>query len=315
MKIAVDREMVSNLQSLRECTLCFRRCGIDRTSGDKGPCRAGLLPRVAASVQHTGEEPPICGERGSGTIFFSGCSLRCVYCQNYQISQSRVGGDITPPRLAELMIDLQERGSHNINLVSPTQYVPQIHAAINMAKSMGLSVPVVYNSHGFDAPEALQLLDGAVDIYLPDLKYSDDEVAKRLSGVEGYVRASRKAISGMFDQVGHLEIDPGTGLAKRGLLVRVLVLPEGLAGVKESLLFLKDSFGTRLAISLMAQYHPVYRAKEFPPLDRPITASEYEEAVDDALALGFEEAWIQDRESTCVGIPDFTSERPFLFAQ
>ena len=308
-----DSERLSQLPFMDHCVLCFRRCGVDRRTGSTGPCHAGLVPRISACVQHKGEEPPLCGDKGSGAIFFSGCSLRCVYCQNYRISQLLLGEELSVMGLAQLMNDLQDRGSHNINLVSPTHYVPQILAALTIAKQAGLTIPVVYNSHGFDSTETVSLLEGAIDVYLPDLKYSDDGNARRLSGVEGYTKASREAITSMFHQVGHLEIDSNTGLAKKGLLVRILVLPGGLAGVRESLQFLKECCSARLAISLMAQYHPMYEASHFPPLHRTVTPSEYEEVLDFATELGFEEMWIQDLKSAETGIPDFSSDTPFNF--
>lgn len=304
---------IKALPYMDRCLLCGRRCGADRRSGKTGPCRAGLFPRLGAWVLHMGEEPPLSGAAGSGAVFFSGCSLRCVYCQNYRISQELFGREVSLARLAGIMLELQRSGAANIDLVSPTHYAPHIAAAIIEARDMGLRLPIVYNSHGFDTPEALDLLEGLVDIYLPDLRYSDEKVAERFSGVNGYCETARSAIERMFHQVGHLVVDPSTGLASRGLLVRLLVLPEGLAGVERSLLFLKERFGTRLAVSLMAQYHPLYKAGLHPPLDRTITTREYEQAVDMAISLGFEEVWIQDLESTELGIPDFGSKNPFRF--
>jgi putative pyruvate formate lyase activating enzyme len=308
-----EENEVKGLPFIERCFLCGRRCGIDRRGGKTGPCRAGLFPRVGAWVLHMGEEPPLCGTAGSGAVFFSGCSLRCVYCQNYRISQQLFGQEVSLAGLAGIMLELERNGAANIDLVSPTHYAPHIAAAIVRARDMGLGLPIVYNSHGFDTPEALDLLEGLVDVYVPDLRYSDETVAEKLSGVKGYCETARGAIERMFRQVGHLVVDPSTGLASRGLLVRLLVLPAGLAGVEESLLFLKERFGTRIAISLMAQYHPLYKASLHPPLDRTITPGEYEQAVDTAIELGFEEVFIQDLESTELGIPDFGSETPFQF--
>ncbi len=278
-----------------------------------GPCRGGVYPRIAACVKHTGEEPPLCGKGGSGAIFFSGCPLRCVYCQNYRISQYVYGKEVSLEELALAMCQLEQQGCVNINLVSPTHYVPQIVEAVQRARAMGLTLPMLYNTHSFDSLETIDYLEGIVDIYVPDLRYSDDQIAERYSGVKGYCAAARSSIERMLSQVGHLTVDPVSGLAGRGVLVRILVLPGDLAGVKNSLVFLRKRFGPELAVSLMAQYHPMFKAEQHPPLDRTITPEEYEEAVNCALALGFEEVWIQDLDSPSVGLPDFSRAHPFTF--
>jgi len=299
--------------ALRTCTLCGKRCGVDRTSGVRGPCGSGVLPKVARWLPHMGEEPPLSGTRGSGTIFFSGCSLRCIFCQNYTISQEHGGMEIPSGRLVEIMLDLEARGCHNVNLVSPTHFVPQIVVALDKARGLGLSVPVVYNSHGYDSAEALGLLEGKVDIYLPDMKYACNSTARELSGVGGYREVNRLALSLMYAQVGHLQEDPDTGLAERGLIVRILVLPGGLAGVKESLLDLAQAFGPDLSLSLMAQYAPAHKARSRPPLDRAVTEEEYSEVVRFAEDLGFSSLWVQDPASSEVGVPDFSAETVFAF--
>ncbi len=276
-------------------------------------CGAGTFPKVARWLPHMGEEPPLIGTGGSGTVFFSGCSMRCVFCQNFAISQHGEGGEISIERLAEVMMELQTKGCHNINLVSPTHYAPLIALAVEEAKTRGLCIPVVYNTHGYDAPEALAWMAGKVDVYLADVKYASDACAERFSGIRGYTRVNRKALHTMFSQVGHLQEDPETGLAERGLMVRILVLPENLEGAKDSLVLLKREFSTDLCLSLMAQYVPLYRAGECPPLDRTLQADEYEEVLEFALALGFDRLWVQEPEAAKVGVPDFSADVPFAF--
>jgi putative pyruvate formate lyase activating enzyme len=260
-----------------------------------------------------GEEPPLIGTHGSGTIFFTGCSMRCIFCQNFSISQLDEGEEIPVARLAEIMLELQAMGCHNVNLVSPTHFVPQIAVAIETAKKGGLKIPVVYNSHGYDTPEALSLMTGKVDIYLADAKYADDDHAERFSGIQAYSRVNREALRIMFSQVGHLQEDPETGLATRGLMVRILILPDGIEGARESLLHLKREFSTDLCLSLMAQYTPLHGATQGPPLNRRLEEREYEEVLDVAESLGFTRIWCQDPTAAHVGVPDFSAEVPFAF--
>lgn len=246
-------------------------------------------------------------------MFFSGCSLRCLFCQNFPISQHGEGTEISVDRLAEILIELQTAGCHNANLVSPTQYAPQIALALEAARRQGLEIPVVYNTHGYDTPEALEWMAGRVDIYLADVKYADDGDAERCSGIAGYSRINREALRIMFSQVGHLREDPEAGLATRGLMVRILVLPEGIEGARTSLVRLKEDFSTDLCLSLMAQYVPLHRAGQFPPLDRALREGEYEEVLDFALELGFTRIWAQDPSAAQVGVPDFSADAPFSF--
>jgi putative pyruvate formate lyase activating enzyme len=260
-----------------------------------------------------GEEPPLVGTRGSGTVFFTGCSLRCLFCQNSAVSQGGQGREVSLERLAEIMLELQGMECHNVNLVSPTHYAPQIARAVEGARNQGLRIPIVYNTHGYDTPEALACMEGKVDIYLADMKYANDADARRLSGIEGYCEVNHEALRIMFAQVGHLVEDPRSGMAKRGLLVRILVLPEGLEGAKASLRLLKRELSTELCVSLMAQYAPVFKAHAHPPLDRTLTESEYEEVVDFALELGFTRLWLQEPAAAHVGVPDFSADRPFAF--
>ncbi len=304
-----NREIASYLQ---RCSLCGHSCGTDRSGGARGACEAGMLPKVARWLSHMGEEPCLIGSEGSGTIFFTGCSLRCLFCQNFSVSQLGHGEERSIESLAEIMTDLQEIGCHNVNLVSPTHYAPQIALAVDEARAKGLRVPVVYNTHGYDT-ESLAWMDGRVDVYLADVKYVDDAQAERVSGIREYCRVNREALRTMFSQVGHLEEDPETGLARRGLMVRILILPDNIEGAKASLLHLKREFTTELCVSLMAQYVPLHKASQYPPLDRTLEPSEYEDVLDFALSLGFERLWYQEATSANVGVPDFDADVPFTF--
>jgi len=271
------------------------------------------LPRVARWLAHRGEEPPLSGVNGSGTIFFTGCPLRCVFCQNAAISQTGEGREVTPEELAGIMLALQGMGCHNVNLVSPTHHGVAIAEAIGQARRGGLSVPVVYNTHGYDTAEALARMAGKVDIYLVDMKYASDRTARAFSGVDGYRDANRAAVREMMAQVGPLQVDSACGLGVRGVLVRILLLPGGLEGVEASLSFLKSRFSSDLPVSLMSQYAPVYLASSHPPLDRCLRRAEYEAAVAFAVRLGFRNLWLQDLGSSEVGVPDFTAAEPFEF--
>ncbi len=299
--------------SLKACILCGRRCGADRIAGARGACGAGMRPKVARWLSHMGEEPCLVGSRGSGTIFFSGCSLRCLFCQNYTISQLGEGEEVSEETLTGIMTELEEDGCHNVNLVSPTHYTPQIASAIDGARERGMGIPVVYNTHGYDTAEALSWMEGRVDVYLADVKYADDAWAERVSGIREYTKVNREALRVMFDQVGHLQEDPETGLATRGLMVRILILPERIEGAKASLLYLKEDFSTELCMSLMAQYAPLHRAGRTPPLGRTLQEREYDEVVEAALSLGFQNLWCQEPASADVGIPDFSADTPFSF--
>jgi len=239
--------------------------------------------------------------------------LRCLFCQNAAISQAGEGREVTPEQLAGMMLDLESRGCHNINLVSPTHYAPPLAEAISLARRGGLSVPIVYNTHGFDSLEALACMNGHVDIYLVDMKYANDGTAKAFSGVDGYRGVNRTAVREMVSQVGLLREDPETGLGKRGVMVRILVLPGAGEGARGSLSFLKSRFSTDLPVSLMSQYAPLHRAGNHPPLDRALRPSEYHEVVAFAERLGFRKLWLQDMTASQVGIPDFSADDPFEF--
>ncbi len=270
---------------LADCRLCPRECGVDRLAGKVGTCRTGRQAIVASFHAHFGEEAPLVGSHGSGTIFFSWCNLRCLFCQNYEISQLGEGEAVTPDTLAMMMLVLQKRGCHNINLVSPSHVVPQIMEALELAAEHGLTIPLVYNSGGYDALATLALLDGIVDIYMPDMKYADAAIAQELSGIKDYPAHNRAAVKEMHRQVGDLALDEN-GVATRGLLVRHLVLPEGLAGTADVVRFLATEISPQTYLNVMDQYRPCYKAHTRPPLDRPLTRQEYQQAVDLALAAG-----------------------------
>lgn len=272
-------------ERLAACDICARRCRVNRRMGEFGSCRTGELARVSSYGPHLGEEDPLRGWRGSGTIFFTRCNLHCQYCQNWDISQTDDGDLVTPEMLAGIMLQLQRMGCHNINLVSPSHVVPQILAALVIATEAGLRLPLVYNTGGYDALPTLALLDGVVDIYMPDMKYADPAVALRLSKVPDYPRVNQAAVREMHRQVGDLQLDE-RGLAVRGLLVRHLVLPAGLAGTEEIVRFLAQEISPHTYLNIMSQYHPAFRAAEYPELNRPITRAEYQAAVQAALAAG-----------------------------
>ena len=272
---------------LKNCRLCGHACEVDRLAGLLGKCGTGSQAVVASYGPHFGEESSLVGRRGSGTIFFTNCNLKCVYCQNYTISQLGEGTSVSSKALAQMMLDLQRRGCHNINLVSPTHQVPQILEALELAVADGLSLPLVYNTGGYDSPEVLAILDGIVDIYMPDMKYSDDATARRLSGVKDYPQVNQSAVEEMHRQVGDLVLDE-QGVALRGLLVRHLVLPQGLAGTEGVVRFLAQEVSPNTYLNIMAQYHPCHRAFEFPELACPLQGEEFAQAVKLAINWGLE---------------------------
>lgn len=300
---------------LAACDICPRACGDNRLRGEHGFCLMGSSPQVASVCAHHGEEPAISGTRGSGTVFFSGCNLRCVYCQNHQISQGEVipGNPEVSRSLAEELLYLQdELGCHNVNFVSPSHFVPQMVRAVLEAAARGFRLPLVYNTASYDSLSTLAALDGIVDIYLADLRYADDDVARRLSSAPDYRAHSRAAIAEMYRQVGLLETDTdpdadsdGVAVARSGLIVRHLVLPDGLAGSRDSLTWLATEISPDVTVSIMSQYHPAHRAGRVPSLRRTITRSEYEEVTDLLDSLGMENGWVQGMESDHHYVPDF----------
>ncbi|MBF0368423.1 MAG: radical SAM protein [Magnetococcales bacterium] len=272
---------------LADCRLCARVCGVDRFHATRGAvCQTGVVPVVASYNAHFGEEDPLRGRGGSGTIFFSHCNLRCVFCQNWELSWQGEGAPMPPERLAKVMLLLQSRGCHNINLVSPTHVLPAILEAVWLAAREGLRLPLVYNTGGYDSLESLALLDGVVDIYMPDMKYGDPHLARRFSRVRDYPRINQIAVREMHRQVGDLTLDD-RGVATRGLLVRHLVLPGGVAGSREVLDFLAREISLDTYLNIMDQYRPLFRAGRFPPLDRGEVSGEYRQALAYAGALGF----------------------------
>jgi putative pyruvate formate lyase activating enzyme len=275
-------ELVRRAQTLErllsDCCLCPRQCGINRLAGEKGVCRTGGKAIVASYAPHFGEESPLVGSRGSGTIFMSHCNLRCVFCQNYEISHLGEGVEVTPEQLAAMMMSLQQQGCHNINFVTPSHVVPQIVAALPHAVDAGLSVPLVYNSSGYDSIETLQLLDHIIDIYMPDFKFWDTASAKRYAKAGDYPARVRDAIREMHNQVGDLVIG-ADGVGVRGLLVRHLVMPDGLAETDRILHYLAEEISPATYVNIMDQYRPCGRAHLYPPLDRQLSHDEYQEAL------------------------------------
>lgn len=272
------RRVAEAYERLRECDLCARQCRVDRRRGEVGGCNTGERAVVCSYHAHFGEEDPLVGTHGSGTIFFSWCNLRCQYCQNYDISQMGTGREVEPEALAAMMLQLQAEGCHNINFVSPSHVVAQILAGLLIAAEAGLRLPLVYNTGGYDSLAALQLLDGVFDIYMPDMKYADEATARKYSKIKDYPAVNQAAVKEMHRQVGDLTLDE-RGVARRGLLVRHLVLPNGLAGTAEIARFLAQEVSRDTYINVMDQYRPCYRAAEYPELNRRLTPAEYEEAV------------------------------------
>jgi putative pyruvate formate lyase activating enzyme len=280
---------------LGKCDLCPRACGVDRKHGKLGYCGVGSLPRVASINLHSWEEPPISGTRGSGTIFFSGCTLRCIFCQNYPISQLGVGREMRVEDLACGMLELQNKGAHNINLVTSTHQMPAVVFALLEAVQRGLRIPLVYNSSGYESIETLRLLDGIIDIYLPDIKYADSETALKYSGAADYVSCNREALAEMWRQTGPLTTN-AEGIAMKGMMVRHMVLPRDLSGSGECLSFLARQMGPKVWVSLMNQYFPAYRGPVTPPLDRKVTSGEYVAALAAMTRLGILNGFVQECE-------------------
>ncbi len=294
----MDLEDLSKLldKILSKCTICPHKCKINRKKGERGFCGAGYEPVVSSAMPHHGEEPPISGNRGSGTIFFTYCNMKCVYCQNYQISQEREGRKVSTQDIADIILKLQAEGCHNINFVSPTIWIPQIVEALSIAKKNGLTIPTVFNTGGYDNPQLIKMLSGAVDIYMPDARYSSSAAAEKYSGIKDYAKYNKQSLKEMYSQVGGLKLD-SNGIARKGLLVRLLVMPDNIGGIRETLDFIKNELSTDVYLSIMAQYHPVYKARDYPELHRKITAGEYSEIVKYAEKIGFNFGWTQNHIS------------------
>ncbi len=307
------RRRVEALEALLErCTVCPRDCFNNRLRDEIAACYSGRLPIVSSYTAHFGEEPPLVGTRGAGNIFFGNCNLRCVYCQNYQISQThkeQVRNEVTHERLAEMMLELQARGCHNINFVSPTHFAPQMARAILLAAEQGLRLPIVYNTNAYDSVEVLKLLDGIVSVYLPDLKYAGDDEGFVYSKVRGYRDVSRAAIAEMKRQMGDALIYDQDGLLRRGLVIRLLVLPNDIGGVRESLRWIHDELSPRVSVSLMAQYYPTNVAgtnQRYTLLSRRIRETEWLRAVAALDEFGMEEGWMQEYDGAAFYYrPDF----------
>jgi putative pyruvate formate lyase activating enzyme len=274
----------SILNILQNCTLCPHRCGVDRTESKSGRCRSGVMPIISSFNAHFGEESPLVGRHGSGTIFFTNCNLSCIFCQNYDISHLGRGEEVSYRDLASMMLKLQSSGCHNINFVTPTHMVLAILKALLIAIPEGLHIPLVYNSGGYDSVETLELLDGIIDIYMPDFKYMDPDSAEELSGARDYPEVAMAALREMHSQVGDLELDKN-GTALRGLLIRHLVLPNNLASTDRVISFIAQ-LSKNTYLNIMDQYRPEYRARECPDIRRRITLQEYDDAINQALQAG-----------------------------
>lgn len=296
---------------MKNCTLCPRNCKVDRSMGQKGVCGMTNELKVARAALHFWEEPCISGKEGSGAVFFCGCALHCVFCQNQEIANGTVGKNISTGRLSEIFLELQEKGANNINLVTPGQFVPQITVALERAKSRGLIIPIVYNTSSYESVETIKMLDGLIDIYLPDFKYMEKELAVKYSHAPDYPETAKKAIAEMVRQTGAAVFydDDEEGLMKRGTIVRHLTLPGCMEDSKNVIRYLYETYGDRIYISIMNQYTPLAHVKEYPELNRKITAEEYDELVDFAINLGVENGFIQEGETAEESfIPDFNCE-------
>lgn len=290
------------------CTLCPRNCKVDRTNGQVGYCKVTEELVVARAALHMWEEPCISGKEGSGTVFFSGCSMGCVYCQNKNIATAKTGKKITIERLAEILIELQEKGANNINLVTPSHYVPQIVKGISIAREKGLILPIVYNCSGYEKVETLQLLDGIISVYLPDFKYMSSDIAVKYSNCSNYFEVASKAIAEMVRQVEEPTFNQ-SGMMTKGVIVRHLTLPGYLQDSKNIIKYLYETFGDTIYISIMNQYTPLPQVEKYPEINRKITREEYEELVDYAIEIGVENGFIQEGETASESfIPEFDNE-------
>jgi len=283
----------SAFKMLGSCRICPRKCGVNRLKNEKGYCKTGLLAKVCSFMPHHGEEPPISGRRGSGTIFFSHCNMRCVYCQNYEFSQLGEGREVAFEELAAFMIKLQEEGCHNINLVTPTHVMPQILKALCIAVKDGLRLPLVYNTGGYELTGSIRLLEGIVDIYLPDMRYADSASSIKYSDAEDYPKYNREAVKEMHRQVGIAQMDK-EGIISKGMIIRHLVLPGNISGTEKIMKFISKDISRDSYISLMSQYFPVFKAKDMVEVSRRLTAGEYEAAIESMHKHGLHNGWTQD---------------------
>lgn len=281
------------IELLKQCEICPHKCKIDRTDNQVGRCKSKDTVKVALASIHKFEEPCISGGNGSGTVFFSNCNLSCEFCQNYEISQQGLGEEISIERLAEIFIEQQDKGANNINLVSPTSYVVQIIEAIKIAKNNGLKIPIIYNTNGYENVETIKLLDGYIDVYLPDLKYAEDDLAKKYSKIENYFEVATAAIKEMSNQVGENEYDD-KGIIKKGIIIRHLILPNHTENSKKVLKWINNNMPKNITVSVMAQYFPTYKAKNIEDINRKITRHEYQKIENYLYSLDLENGYIQE---------------------
>jgi len=304
----VTKELVDELYGLLSpCRICPRACKVKRLDGESGNCSAGIKVKISSFHQHFGEEPPLVGRYGSGTIFFTNCNLHCVFCQNHQISQLGMGREATLEELGEMMIKLQNLGCHNINFVTPTPWVPQIVKALAIAQDKGLNIPIVYNCGGYESLETLKLLEGVIDIYMPDIKYADNEHAEKYSIVPDYWDIVRPALREMYRQVGDLKVK--NGIAQRGLLIRHLVLPNDIAGSRTCFEFVSQHLSAHTVVNVMAQYYPTYKASQAPEINRRITTKEYRYALTELERCGLDEGFRQTIDTIFrAAVPEWTDD-------
>ena len=281
------------LELLKKCEMCPHKCKIDRTQNQIGRCKSKDTVKVAIASIHNYEEPCISGKNGSGTVFFSNCNLSCKFCQNYEISQQGLGKEITIERLSKIFLEQQSKEAHNINLVSPTSYAYQIIEAIKIAKKNGLKIPIIYNTNGYENIETIKLLNGYIDVYLPDLKYAEDDLGKKYSNVDNYFEIATSAIKEMYNQVGENIYDED-GMIKRGMIIRHLVLPNHTENTKKVLTWISSNMPKNITVSVMAQYFPTYKAKEIEDINRKITKREYKKVEDFLYSLNLENGYIQE---------------------
>ena len=286
-------EQQEKIKELEKCSICPHKCNINRNEGKIGRCKSTNKVKIALYSTHNFEEPCISGEKGSGTIFFSNCNLNCVFCQNYEISQLGKGKEISTEELTEILLKQQEKDVENINLVTPTSYVPQIIKAIKKAKEKGLKIPIVYNTNGYENVETIQMLEGLIDIYLPDLKYIDEELAKKYSKIDNYFETTTKAIKEMISQVGMPQLND-KGIMQKGVMIRHLVLPNHIENSKKVLKWIKENLPNQIYVSIMAQYFPTYKAKQIEDLNRKLTKEEWEEIENYVEELNIENGYMQE---------------------
>ncbi len=293
------------MSSIEKCEICPHNCKVNRLEGKVGRCKATDKVKIALASVHNFEEPCISGTNGSGTVFFSNCNLKCVFCQNYKISQQGLGKEISIEELADIFIEQQNKKVENINLVTPTMYIYHIIEAIKIARKKGLNIPIVYNTNGYENVETIKKLNGYIDIYLPDLKYYDNDLAFKYSGIKNYFENATEAIKEMYNQVGAPVLDEN-GIMKKGVIIRHLVLPNNLQNSKDVLKWINDNIDNKVFVSVMAQYFPTHRAKDFPELNRKLTKEEYEEIENFLYSLNLDNGYIQELgEHEEEYVPDF----------